>query len=111
MIDSSAVVNIMPADVMKELGMHVDTPYGKCYAMDNRSVLVVGIMKNVEFQFPACPDASYKTDITVFQEPPNYGMLLSRKWSNLVGGYVQLDLSYATILIKGANVRIDRQPR
>lgn len=43
--------------------------------------------------------------------PPNYGILLSRQWSNLVGGYVQLDLSYATILVKGANVRIDREPR
>lgn len=28
-IDSGAAVNIMPEDVMKELGMHVDTPYGK----------------------------------------------------------------------------------
>lgn len=49
MIDLGATMNIMPEDVMKELGKHIDTPYGKCYAMDNKSVLVVGIMKNVEF--------------------------------------------------------------
>ncbi|XP_059076674.1 uncharacterized protein LOC131875951 [Cryptomeria japonica] len=49
--DSGAAVNIMPKDVMKELVMHVETPYGKCYAMDNKLVPVVGIMKNVEFRF------------------------------------------------------------
>lgn len=30
MIDLGAAVNIMLEDVMKELGMHFDTPYGKC---------------------------------------------------------------------------------
>lgn len=78
MIDSGAAINIMLEDVMKELRMHVDTPYNKCYAMDNRSVLVVGIMKDIEFIFSACPNTAYKTDITVVQVPANYGMLLSR---------------------------------
>ena len=55
MIDYGASVNIMFVDVMKEIGLKVDTPYGKCYAMDNRSVPVVGIIKNVEFRFPAFP--------------------------------------------------------
>ena len=30
MIDSGAAVNIMSADVMKEIGLKVNTPYGKC---------------------------------------------------------------------------------
>lgn len=79
--------------------------------MDNRSVPVVGIMTDVEFQFPACLDTSYKTNITVVQVRPNYRMSLSRQWPNLVGGHVQLDLSYATIPVKGVNVRINREPR
>ena len=78
MIDSGAAVNIMYVDVMKEIGLKVDTPYGKCYAMDNRSVPVVGIIKDVEFRFPAYPKVSYRTDITVVEIPANYGMLLSR---------------------------------
>ena len=45
MIDSGAAVNIMSANVMKEIGLKVDTPFGKCYAMYNRSVPVVGIIK------------------------------------------------------------------
>ncbi|XP_059068964.1 uncharacterized protein LOC131859349 [Cryptomeria japonica] len=107
--NSGAAMNIMPEDVRRELRMHVDTPYGKYYAMDNRSVLVVGIMKDVEFGFPACLATTYKTNITVVQVPANYEILLSRQWSNLVGGHIQLDLSYATIPVEGTAVRINRE--
>lgn len=111
MIDSGATINVMPVGFMKELGMGTHTTFGKCYAMDNRSVLVVGVMKDVEFKLVACPEASYKIDITVVDVPPNYGMLLSRQWLNLIGGHVQLDLSYATIPVNGHEVRIEREPR
>ncbi|XP_059075163.1 uncharacterized protein LOC131875149 [Cryptomeria japonica] len=108
MVDSEAAVNIMPEDFMKEMGMKADTPFEKCYAMDNRSVPVVGIMKDIEFRFPACPDTTYKMDVTILQVLVNYGMLLSRQWPNLVGGYVQLDLSYATIPVKGEEASISK---
>ena len=113
MIDSgaAAAVNIMSADVMNKIDLKVDTPYGKCYAMDNRSIPVVGIIKNVEFHFPTFPQISYRTNIIVFGISASYGMLLSRQWSNLVGGHVQLDLSYATIPIGGKEIRIEREPR
>lgn len=101
----------MSSDVMKELGMKVDTTYGRCYAIHNRSIPIVGIMKYVEFKFPSCPEISYNIDITVVEVPTNYGILLSRQSSNLVGGNIQLDLSYASIPVNGRYVRIDREPR
>lgn len=110
MIDSGATLNIMFADVMKELGLKLDTPYGKCYAMDNRSVPIVGIIKNVEFRFSTFPQISYRTDITVVEISASYGMLSSRQWSNLVGGHVQLDLSYATIPIGGKESELKESP-
>lgn len=58
MIDSGAMMNIMPVGVMKELGMGVDTTFGKCYSMDNIFVHVVGVMKDVEFKLATCPEAS-----------------------------------------------------
>lgn len=91
--------------------MNVDTTYGKSYAMDNRSAPVIGIMKNVEFRFLSCLEKSYKIYITIVEVPPSYGMLLSRQWSNLVGGNIQLDLSYATIPVNDRVIRIDREPR
>lgn len=53
MIDGRAIVNMMPFEV-KGLGMHVDTTYGRCYSMDNRSIPMVGIMKDVEFKIVSC---------------------------------------------------------
>lgn len=111
MIDSGASINIMPIDVMKILNLNVDTPYGKYYAMDNRFVPVVGIIKEIEFKFPSFPEKTYKMDITVVEVPSSYGILLSRQWSNLVGGNIQLDLSYAYIPVNGGIIRIDKEPR
>jgi hypothetical protein len=33
--------------------------------------------------------------------PPKYGMLLSRSWGSKLGGSLQLDITYATILVFG----------
>lgn len=82
MIDSGVATNIMLVDVMKELGLNVNTPYGKFSAMDNRYVLVVGIIKSIQFRFHSCSDVSYKMDIIVVEILAYYGMFLSRKWPN-----------------------------
>ena len=37
-------------------------------------------------------------DVVIVDIPDVWGMLLSRKWGTTVGGHVQMDLSYATIL-------------
>lgn len=79
MIDSGAAINIMLVGVMKQLSMWVDTNGGKCYAMDNKPVPVVGIMKYVEVKLATYPQVAYNIDITVIDTPPRFGMLLSRQ--------------------------------
>jgi len=111
MIDSGAAMNIMPITVMKELGMWVDTTFGRCYAMDNRSIPFIGIMRDVEIQLASYPEATYNIDITMVDIPPYYGMLLSRQWAMMAGGNVQLDLSYATILVGGKEIKLYRETR
>lgn len=111
MIDSGAAANIMPYGVMKELGLSVTTIYGKCYAMDNREVPMIGTMRDVKVKIAAFPEATYKMDVIVTDTKPHYGMLLSRQWAVAVGGNVQLDLSYATIPINGNEVKLYREPR
>lgn len=78
MIDIGATINVMPLGVMKELGLEVDDNYGTCYAMDNRSVPVVGVLKDLEIKIASYREDTYKIDITVIDVPPSYGMLLSR---------------------------------
>jgi hypothetical protein len=40
-------------------------------------------------------------EIVVADFPPKFGMLLSRSWIKRLGGTLQMDLSYATILFFG----------
>lgn len=94
-----------------ELGLWVDTTYAKCYVMENRFVLVVGVIWDIEIKLDAYLKATYMTNITIVDTHPYYNMLLSRQWTTAVGGNVQLDLLYATILVNGKEVKLYREPR
>jgi hypothetical protein len=49
-------------------------------------------------------------DIVVDGIPPKFGMLLSRTWAKKVGGSLQMDLTYATILVFGGeHMRLYRE--
>lgn len=50
MIDSGALINIMPLGIMKEPCLWVDKAHGKCYAMDARVVQFIKIMKYVDLR-------------------------------------------------------------
>ena len=49
--------------------------------------------------------------VLVVDIPPQYGMLLSRKWSATMGGILQCDLSFDTFNIDGNLVKINREPK
>ena len=44
-------------------------------------------------------------DIVVADVPPKFGMLLLRSWIKRRGGTLQMDLTYATILVFGGEHR------
>lgn len=43
--------------------------------------------------------------------PPQYGMLISRKWSVAMGGSLQCDLSFSTFHIGEKDIKFNREPR
>ncbi|KAH9294171.1 hypothetical protein KI387_040623, partial [Taxus chinensis] len=106
MFDSRASCNVMPLEVMNELDLKVTTAYGKCTAMDSREVPVVGCVKGLIVQLAAYLGKNLKLDVVIVDCPAKWGMLLSRKWAANVGGNVQMDMSYATILIEGSLVKL-----
>ncbi|KAH9291178.1 hypothetical protein KI387_043631, partial [Taxus chinensis] len=106
MFDSGASCNVMPLEVMNELGIKVITTYGKCIAMDSREVPVVGCVKDLVVQLASYPGENLKLDVVIVDCPAKWGMLLSRKWAASVGGSVQMDMSYATIPIEGNLVKL-----
>jgi hypothetical protein len=40
-------------------------------------------------------------DVVVVYVPANYGMLLSRSWDGNLGGIMQMDMTYAIVLVLG----------
>ena len=48
-------------------------------------------------------------DIVVDDIPPKYGMLLSMSWGAKLQGYLQLDMSYATISVFGQPKKLYRE--
>jgi hypothetical protein len=51
-------------------------------------------------------------DVVIIDCPTQWGMLLSRKWCADVGGTLQMDLTYADILVKdNIKVRVFREQK
>ena len=44
-------------------------------------------------------------DIVVADIPPKFGLLLSQSWSKILGGTLQMDLTYATIPMFGGETK------
>lgn len=62
-------------------------------------------MKDVVVTLSQLPMKSVVLDVIVADILPKFGMLLSRSWAKKVGVTLQMDLSYATILVFGGEQR------
>jgi hypothetical protein len=51
------------------------------------------------------PVKSIMMDVVVDYVPTNYGMFLSRIWAGKLGGTMQMDMTYATVLVFGGENR------
>ena len=65
--------------------------------MDAREFDVVGIILNLHVKLAKYPDIDMSMDVVVMDVLDNWGMLLSKKWVATLGGYIQMDWTYATI--------------
>ena len=59
------------------------------------------LIKDLAITLTQLPMKSMMMDNVVVDVPPKFGMLLSRGWIKRLGGTLQNDLSYATILVFG----------
>jgi hypothetical protein len=110
LMDLGASHNLMKKYVMDELGLEITNTYHDLYSFDSRKFKCLGVIKDMEvtlFQFSM---KSIPMDIIVVDVPPKFGMLLSRSWIKILGGTLQMDLSYATILVfRGEHRRLYRE--
>ena len=85
MIDSRASNIVITFEVMKELGLKVDTPQGSCCAMKKREVIVIGMINAMPHKLLGYHEKEQTMSVLVIDIPPQYAMLFSRKWSSEMG--------------------------
>jgi len=105
LLDIGASHNLMPKAVMDELGLDITRPYHDLFSLDSIKVKCIGLTKDLAITLSQLPMKSMMINIVVANVPPNFGMLLSRGWMKRLGGTLQNDLSYATILVFGGESR------
>jgi hypothetical protein len=91
----------MPKVVMDELGLDITKHYLDLYSFEFGKFKCLGVIKDMVVTFSQLPMKSVVLDVIVADIPPKFCMLLSRSWDKKVGGTLQMDLSYATILMFG----------
>ena len=90
---------------MEELRLEVTKAYHNLYSFDSRKVKCLGVIKNLVVSLFQLPMKSVVMDIVVVDVPPKFEMLLSRSWIKILGGNLEMDLSYATIPMFGGEHR------
>lgn len=109
MFDSGASHNLMPKSVMEKLNLDITRPYKDLFLFDFSQVKCLGLIKDLCVSLVQYPSKTILMDVVVVEIPPKYGMLLSRSWGAKLQGSLQLDLSYATILVFGQPKRLYRE--
>jgi hypothetical protein len=110
MLDSRASHNVMPKSIMDRLGLEITRPYGYLYFFDSRRVKCMGMIKDLVVTLAQVLVKSVLMDVVIVDIPPKYGLLLSRSWGAKLGGSLQLDMTYATILVFGGQfTRLNRE--
>jgi hypothetical protein len=78
LMDSWASHNIMPKEIMDELGLEITKDYHDLYYFDSRKVRCLRVIKNLVVTLFQLRMKSVVMDIVVADVPPKFGMLLSR---------------------------------
>jgi hypothetical protein len=104
LMESRAFHNLMPKTIMDELGLEITNTYHDLYYFDSRKLQCLRVIKNLVVTLFQLPMKSVVMDIVVADVPPKFGMLLSRSWIKVLGGTLQMDLTYDTILVFGGSI-------
>jgi ribonuclease HI len=105
LLDSGASHNLMPKAVMDELGLDITKPYHDLFSFDSRKVRCLGLIKDLVINLAQLLMRNMVMDVVVADIPPKFNLLLSRSWSKILGGTLQMDLSYAIVSVFGGELK------
>jgi len=97
MLDSDASENVMSLNIMEQIGLKMTRPYGNVCGIDSKRVKVYGLCENVEVFLIDFPHIILLMNIVVIYVMDAWRILLSRRWSSTLGGFLSMDLTHAHI--------------
>jgi hypothetical protein len=104
MLDSGAGANMMSLRVMEKLGLKATWPYRNVCGFESRAIPTHGVVENVEVRLGKYPERVIHMDIVVVDVPDVWGMLLSRKFAAMLGGTLEMDLTYINVPMKNGTI-------
>jgi hypothetical protein len=90
----------MSLKVMQQLGLKVTRPYRNMCGFESKAIPTHGVVENVEVCLKECPEKVIHIDIVIVDVPDVWGMLLSRKFASMLGGTLEMDLTYVNLPLK-----------
>jgi hypothetical protein len=97
MLDSGAGANMMSLKVMEKLGLKVTQPYRNVCGFESRAIPTHRVVENVEVCLGRYLEKVIHMDIVVVDVPDVWGILLSRKFVAMLGGTLEMDLTYINV--------------
>jgi ribonuclease HI len=111
LVDSESSSNIIPLSICKKLNAVPLKSDKHVIQLDMTQVKVIGELKDMMIRMSTHPTFVQVIDIIVVDIPKEYGILLSRYWSEKMNGYFSTDWEHLWIPLKGHKnmIKIDRE--
>jgi hypothetical protein len=110
MLDISAGANMMSLKVMQQMGLKVTRPYKNVCGFKSKAIPTHRVVENVEVHLKEYPEKTVHIDIIVVDVPDVWGMLLSRKFGAMIGGSLEMDLTFLRLPLKDGTTRLLNVP-
>ena len=94
MLYTGAGANMMSLKVMQQMGLKVNRPYRNVCGFESKAIPTHGVVENVEVRLQEYPEKTVHIDIVVVDVPDVWAMLLSRKFGAMIGGSLEMDLTF-----------------
>jgi hypothetical protein len=104
MLDTGVGANMMSLKVMRQVGLKVPQPYKNVCGFESKAIPTHGVVEKVEVRLKEYPEKMVHVDIVVVDVPDVWGMLLSRKFGAMLGGALEMDLTFLQLSLKNGMV-------
>jgi hypothetical protein len=104
MLDTGAGANMMSLKVMRQVGLKVTRPYRNVCGFESKAIPTHGVVENVEVCLKEYMEKIVHIDIVVVDVPDVWGMLLSRKFVAMLGGTLEMDLTFLELPLKNGTI-------